>query len=33
MNETGAIIAVLVLGLLLLIIAMIRRRIHDNDEF
>jgi hypothetical protein len=33
MNETGAVIAVLVLGAILLVIAFIRSRVHDNDEF
>jgi hypothetical protein len=33
MNETGAVVALLVLGVLLLVIAVIRRRVHDKDEF
>jgi hypothetical protein len=33
MTETHAVIALLVLGGILLVIAAIRRRVHDNDEF
>jgi hypothetical protein len=32
MNETGAVVALLVLGAILLVIAYIRRRVNDQDD-
>jgi hypothetical protein len=33
MNETGAVVTLLVLGAILLVIAAIRRRVNTKDDF